>query len=175
MIIGPLDVTHLAILHILVQVVRNNNVYDTFDIRDYNLSVNLYTAVRVFKRQFQKIIGASNLGSSAGTLKHQIYYDPDAFNAGNADVTTTYYHEANGVTSGSGVVRLINIDNSIQLSGSNVSADALLVRSSAVTMPSEAKNIDSNVVTTGTINATRIIINYIYIPVFSRRRSFFNL
>ena len=102
------------------------------------------------------IANTGSFGGSTGLSDYDVRWDPSEW----AGVTNTYYHEANGVSSGTGDVKIQSDPNGspADVTNSSLTNVTETSRSSSLTMPVSATDLDTNVTGTGTLNSSRIIV-----------------
>jgi hypothetical protein len=106
----------------------------------------------------QYLLANSSFGGTTGLKDFDTYYDPNEW-GGN---TITYYLEGNGVSSGTGDIKLQQDPNGspADITGSAITDTVEVEQSSNMTMPVSAQTLDVNVTGTGTLYASRIISVY---------------
>jgi hypothetical protein len=143
-------------------------------LRTYDFELN-----PVSKAQPQYLLAnTGSFGASTGLKDYDTRYDPAEWDEGSG--TLAFYHEGNGVAAGTGDLKLQSDPNGTptDITGSQITDCIEVERSSALTMPGSASDIDVNVTGTGTLNASRIIVDYSFVEaviVFPRRKAFFYL
>lgn len=126
----------------------------TYDIYNAKIIVDQTSATKLETQYL--IANTGSFGGSTGLKDFDTYFDPAEWvNVGN-----TYIHQAEGVSGGTGDVKLQIGPNDVTVSditGSTITDVIELEQSSAMTMPGSATTTDVNVTDTGTLNASRIL------------------
>jgi hypothetical protein len=110
----------------------------------------------ITKFESQYLLANTSFGGSTGLKDFDTRWDPSEW----ANVNTAFYHESNGVNSGTGDLKLQSDPNGTpaDITNSSITDSIESERSGAITMPVAAADIDANVTGTGTLNANRIVV-----------------
>lgn len=120
-----------------------------------------YATGSITKIQTEYLLGnTGSFGGSTGLKDYDNYYDPADWNAGTG--TITYLHEGDGASAGTGDMKLQSDPNGTpaDLTTSTITDTIQRERTAAITMPGAAATIDVNVTGTGTLNASRILVQW---------------
>lgn len=109
------------------------------------------------------LANTGSFGGSTGLKDSDTYYDPAEWSADSG--TITYIHEGNGAAAGTGDMKLQQDPNGTPADVTNSTITDTIQReqSSAMTMPGSAQTIDVNVTGTGTLNASRILVQWVWV------------
>ncbi len=126
----------------------------TYEIHNAKIIVDQTSSPTKLEPQY--LLANTGFGGSTGLQDFDTYFDP----ADWSGVNNTYVHQSAGVSAGTGDVKLQSDPNGTpaDISGSAITDVVQVEQSSSLTMPGSASTIDVNVTGTGTINASRILV-----------------
>jgi hypothetical protein len=127
----------------------------SYDIYNAKIIIDQTSSPTLLEPQYL-IANTGSFGGSTGLKDFDTLYDPAEW----SEVAITFIHEANGTAGGTGDTKLQSDPNGTpaDITGSDITNVVEVEQSSSMTMPGSSATIDVNVTGTGTLNASRILV-----------------